>query len=277
MFRGGGASSQSSQAAVPARVKLMQNISQSLFCKSTQSTALWGVQSRGKVTWYAKICQGSFYVIFINETCATSGRCVKVTALIETRQGMMRRWRKNGGRKRTRRRPCWIYSVNDFQMCGDFNNMSQTQAKTTFRSQKLAPGKLLVPLRMKKMIKNEAHFTSVLHDFSEAFVTGKFCDVKVVCKVLFKNTESSEMQRKDWEESSWEFREFFYRVINTVLKKQMYLTQDTNLWAHQLILGSVSPFLRSLLIDFERRGDDVITIFLPFVEVSSCNIFKFVN
>ena len=147
MFRGGGASSQSSQAAVPARVKLMRNISQSLFCKSTQSTALWGVQSRGKVTWYAKICQGSFYVIFINETCAISGRCVKGTALIETRQGMMRRWRKNGGRKRTRRRPCWIYSVNDFQTCGDFNNMSQTQAKTTFRSQKLAPGKLLVPLR----------------------------------------------------------------------------------------------------------------------------------
>ena len=36
-----------------------------------------------------------------------------------------------------------------------------------------------------KMIKNEAHFTSVLHDFSEAFVTGKFCDVKVVCKVLY--------------------------------------------------------------------------------------------
>ena len=182
MFRGGGASSQSSQAAVPARVKLMRNISQSLFCKSTQSTALWGVQSRGKVTWYAKICQGSFYVIFINETCATSGRCVKVTALIETRQGMMRRWRKNGGRKRTRRRPCWIYSVNDFQMCGDFNNMSQTQAKTTFRSQKLAPGKLG---SVEKMIKNEAHFTSVLHDFSEAFVTGKFCDVKVVCKVLY--------------------------------------------------------------------------------------------
>ena len=57
----------------------------------------------------------------------------------------------------------------------------------------------------------------------------------------------------------------------------MYLTQDTNLWAHQLVLCSVSPFLRSLLIDFERRGDDVITIFLPFVEVSSCNIFKFVN
>ena len=31
----------------------------------------------------------------------------------------------------------------------------------------------MVPLRMKKMIKNEAHFTSVLHDFSEAFVTSE--------------------------------------------------------------------------------------------------------
>ena len=40
--------------------------------------------------------------------------------------------------------------------------------------------------RMKKfdkMIKHEAHFGSVLQGFSEAFVTGKFCDVKVVCKV----------------------------------------------------------------------------------------------
>ena len=36
------------------------------------------------------------------------------------------------------------------------------------------------------MNKNEAHFTSLLHDFSEAFVTGKFGDVKVVCKVLFE-------------------------------------------------------------------------------------------
>ena len=58
---------------------------------------------------------------------------------------------------------------------------------TFFRPQKLAPGEV-IPLRMKnfsKMIKNEAHFTSVLHDFSEAFVTGKFCDVKVVCKVFY--------------------------------------------------------------------------------------------
>ena len=45
--------------------------------------------------------------------------------------------------------------------------------------------------------------------------------------------------------------------------------QDTNLWAHRLVLGSVSPFLRSLLIDFERRGDDVITIFLPLIKVPS--------
>ena len=58
------------------------------------------------------------------------------------------------------------------------------------RIQKLAPRGLVLP-KMKnfmKMIKNEAHFTSVLHDFSEAFVTGKFCDVKVVCKVKYYST-----------------------------------------------------------------------------------------
>jgi hypothetical protein len=44
------------------------------------------------------------------------------------------------------------------------------------------------------------------------------------------------------------------------------LHQDTNLWAHRLVLGSVSPFLRVLLADFERRGDDVITIFLPLIK-----------
>lgn len=74
-----------------------------------------------------------------------------------------------------------------------------------------------------KMIKNEKHFPTVLQGFSEAFVTGRFCDVKVVCK-------------------------------------------DTNLWAHRLVLCSVSPFLRALLVDFERRGDDVITIFLPLIK-----------
>ena len=48
-----------------------------------------------------------------------------------------------------------------------------------------------------KMIKNEAHFTSVLHDFSEAFVTGKFCDVKVVCKVKYysNSTQKSKISK----------------------------------------------------------------------------------
>jgi len=64
---------------------------------------------------------------------------------------------------------------------------------------------------------------TLLEGFSDAFVSGTFCDVKVVCK-------------------------------------------DTNLWAHRLVLGSVSPFLYKLLIDFEKRGDDVITIFLPLIK-----------
>jgi hypothetical protein len=45
------------------------------------------------------------------------------------------------------------------------------------------------------------------------------------------------------------------------------LLQDSNLWAHRVVLGTVSPFLKSLLTDFERRGDDVITIFLPHIKV----------
>ena len=35
----------------------------------------------------------------------------------------------------------------------------------------------------KKLVQNEKHFASVLTGFPEAFVSGKFCDVKVVCKV----------------------------------------------------------------------------------------------
>jgi len=51
------------------------------------------------------------------------------------------------------------------------------------------------------------------------------------------------------------------------------LWQDSNLWAHRVVLGTVSPFLKSLLTDFERRGDDVITIFLPHIKV--CNETSF--
>ena len=108
-----------------------------------------------------------------------------------------------------------------------------------------------------KMIKNEAHFTSVLHDFSEAFVTGKFCDVKVVCKVKLHTA----------------FPNFYLKLPFGAMSYDVHLmmctTQDTSLWAHRLVLGSVSPFLRSLLVDFERRGDDVITIFLPLIKVVS--------
>ena len=38
-------------------------------------------------------------------------------------------------------------------------------------------------------IKNEKHFSSVVAAFPEAFVNGKFCDVKIVCMVciFFQN------------------------------------------------------------------------------------------
>ena len=44
--------------------------------------------------------------------------------------------------------------------------------------------------------------------------------------------------------------------------------QDTNLWAHRIILGSVSPFLQKLLVmrDDEKQGDDVITLLLPMIK-----------
>ena len=47
----------------------------------------------------------------------------------------------------------------------------------------------------------------------------------------------------------------------------MSLMQDSTLWAHRLVLSTVSPFLKALLEDFERRGEDVITIFLPDIKV----------
>jgi len=72
-------------------------------------------------------------------------------------------------------------------------------------------------------IKNEKHFSSVVAEFPEAFVNGKFCDVKIVC-------------------------------------------MDTDLWAHKIILGSVSPFLHKLITHYEKQGDDVITILLPTIK-----------
>jgi len=72
-------------------------------------------------------------------------------------------------------------------------------------------------------IRKEKHFSSVVAAFPEAFVNGKFCDVKIVC-------------------------------------------MDTDLWAHKIILGSVSPFLHKLITHYEKQGDDVITIVLPMIK-----------
>ena len=41
---------------------------------------------------------------------------------------------------------------------------------------------------------------------------------------------------------------------------------DTSLWAHRIILGSVSPYLQKLLVEYEKQGDDVITILLPMIK-----------
>ena len=38
------------------------------------------------------------------------------------------------------------------------------------------------------------------------------------------------------------------------------------MWAHKIILGSVSPFLHKLITHYEKQGDDVITILLPTIK-----------
>ena len=38
------------------------------------------------------------------------------------------------------------------------------------------------------LLTNEKHFANLLAGYSEAFVTGKFCDVKVVCQVRMCST-----------------------------------------------------------------------------------------
>ena len=73
-------------------------------------------------------------------------------------------------------------------------------------------------------LRSDKHFVSVVAAFPEAFVSGRFCDVKIVC-------------------------------------------MDTSLWAHKIILGSVSPFLQTLLTNYEtKEGDDVITLLLPMIK-----------
>ena len=42
--------------------------------------------------------------------------------------------------------------------------------------------------------------------------------------------------------------------------------QDTSLWAHRIILSSVSPFLQKLLVHYEKQGDDVVTLLLPMIK-----------
>jgi len=71
---------------------------------------------------------------------------------------------------------------------------------------------------------NDKHLASVVAVFPDAFVSGQFCDVKIVC-------------------------------------------MDTSLWAHRIILTSVSPFIQKLLEDYEeKQGDDVITLLLPMIK-----------
>jgi len=86
----------------------------------------------------------------------------------------------------------------------------------------MAKGRISNPTKNQQQF-NAKHFSLLSAGFSEALISGKFCDVKIVC-------------------------------------------QDSNLWAHRVVLSTVSPFLTNLLQDFERRGDDVITIFLPLIK-----------
>lgn len=78
--------------------------------------------------------------------------------------------------------------------------------------------------KTEKKLHNDKHLASVVAVFPDAFVSGKFCDVKIVCT-------------------------------------------DTSLWAHRIILTSVSPFIQKLLGEYEeKQGDDVITLLLPMIK-----------
>ena len=89
---------------------------------------------------------------------------------------------------------------------------------------------------------NDKHLASVVAVFPDAYVSGQFCDVKIVCMVSHLRA-----------------------CLSFVITK--CLSQDTSLWAHRIILTSVSPFIQKLLADYEeKQGDDVITLLLPMIK-----------
>ena len=101
----------------------------------------------------------------------------------------------------------------------------------------LAP--VVKPSKTEKL-HNEKHFASVVAVFPDAFVSGRFCDVKIVCMVSH----------------------LFCLSLSPIC-----LSQDTDLWAHRIILSSVSPFIQKLLGDYEeKQGDDMITLLLPMIK-----------
>ena len=55
-----------------------------------------------------------------------------------------------------------------------------------------------------KIIQKEKPFNAVLTEFSDAFVTGKFCDVKVVCKVIFMKLNGL-INLQNFKHSGYEF------------------------------------------------------------------------